>query len=84
MADSDRSWAPPFAGTEAEHLTGAPDRLQHPARVDDEVVTVKLTGGSIPAWDSAAWDGDHGLEFAWAEVDGRVGEDPPPGWHPGR
>ncbi len=27
MTDSDRPWEPPLAGTEAEHLTGALDRL---------------------------------------------------------
>src|SRR5919112_2926472 len=28
MADADFPWEPPFAGTEAEHLTGALDRLR--------------------------------------------------------
>ena len=28
MTDSDYSWPPPLAGTEAEHLAGALDRLR--------------------------------------------------------
>jgi len=185
MTDSGYLWEPPLAGTEAEQLVGALDRLRttfrwkadgldsaglqarigpsaltlggllkHLARVEDEIFTLKLSGEPVgPPWDSIAWGGKHDPEFASAAedtpeqlyalwdgaversrsrlaaslarggpdqlvhmaapdgrraslrrllcdlieeygrhtghadllreaVDGRVGEDPPPGWHP--
>ncbi|MGA2209421.1 MAG: DUF664 domain-containing protein [Acidimicrobiales bacterium] len=101
MADSDSPWEPPLAGTEAEHLAGALDRLRltfrwkadgldaaglqqrigasaltlggllkHLARVEDEIFVVKLTGEPIGApWDSTAWGGEEDPEFASAADD---------------
>lgn len=183
MADSDVPWEPPLAGTEAEQLSGALDRLRttfrwkaadldaaglqvrvgasaltlggllkHLARVEAEIFGPKLTGEPIgPPWDEEAgpddpefasaagdsperlyalWDDavqrsrsrleaalasgglDQLVHMAWPDgrraslrrllcdvieeygrhtghadllreaVDGRVGEDPPPGWRP--
>jgi hypothetical protein len=42
--------------------------LKHLARVEDEIFLTKLTGEPLGP--------------PWNEVDGRVGEDPPPGWRP--
>lgn len=57
MADSDVSWEPPFAGTEAEHLVGALDRLRatfrwkaddlDPAGLQTRVGASSLTLGSL-------------------------------------
>jgi hypothetical protein len=101
MADSDYPWEPPLAGTEAEHLAGALDRLRmtfrrkadgldaaglqarvgasaltlggllkHLARVEDEIFIVKLTGEPIGTpWDSLAWGGEEDPEFASAAND---------------
>jgi hypothetical protein len=101
MTDSDYSWQPPLAGTEAEHLAGALDRLRttfrwkadgldvaglqarigaseltlggllkHLARVEDEIFTLKLTGESIGApWDGIDWGGEDDPEFASAAAD---------------
>jgi hypothetical protein len=186
MTDNDRPWEPPLAGTEAEHLVGALDRLRttfrwkaghldtaglqtrigassltlggllkHLARVEDVAFTTSLRGEPVgPPWEGtgyavgdddwefgsaaddppeqlyALWDGaversrarldaalaDGGLDqlvhTGWPDgrhvslrrldcdlieeygrhtghadllreaVDGRVGEDPPAGWHP--
>jgi hypothetical protein len=183
VTNSDTPWEPPLAGTEAEHLLGALDRLRttfrwkaddldaaglrtrigassltlggllkHLAAVEDYTFTTKLRGEPIGApWDDtvrdggdweftsaaddtpeqlyALWDGaversrarldaamadrgpDQLVHMAWPDgrhaslrrllcdlieeygrhtghadllreaVDGRVGEDPPPGWH---
>jgi hypothetical protein len=101
MAAGDYSWEPPLAGSEAEHLAAALDRLRitfrwkadgldasglqvrigasvltlggllkHLARVEDEIFTVKLTGEPMGApWDSIAWGGEHDPEFASAAND---------------
>lgn len=183
MTNSDHWWEPPVAGSEAEHLAGALDRLRttfrwkadeldaaglrarvgasslslggllkHLAAVEDYMFTTKLRGEPLGApWDAvgwnkewqfdsaaddtpeqlyALWDGaversrarldaalvDGGLDqlvhLSWPDgrhlslrrlvcdlieeygrhtghadllreaVDGRVGEDPPAGWHP--
>jgi hypothetical protein len=185
MTTSDTPWEPPLAGTEAEHLVGALDRLRttfrwkadeldsaglqtrigassltlggllkHLARADQQMFTAKLSGAPLgEPWDSADWNADPDWDFnsasadspeqlyaLWDEtiarsratlraaladggldqsvhlawpgrghlslrrlvcdlieeygrhtghadllreaVDGRVGEDPPPGWHP--
>jgi hypothetical protein len=183
VSTTDTPWEPPLAGTEAEHLVGALDRLRttfrwkadgldeaglrmrvgpssltlggllkHLAHVEDHASTKRLSGAPIGApWDttwegddweltSAAddtaeqlyrlWDGaverartrfaaaladggpDQLVRMAWPDgrhaslrrllfdlveeygrhtghadllreaVDGRVGEDPPPGWRP--
>ncbi|MFB8275496.1 mycothiol transferase [Nocardia colli] len=185
MTSSDTPWEPPVAGTEAEHLVGALERLRatfrwkaddldsaglqlrigasaltlggllkHLARAEDEMFSRKLSGTPVsPPWDAvdwhahpdwdfesaaagapaalyAIWDdtvarsrakldaalADGGLDqlvhLAWPDgrrlslrrlvcdlieeygrhtghadllreaVDGRVGEDPPPGWRP--
>jgi Protein of unknown function (DUF664) len=182
--NNDYWWEPPLAGTEAEHLVGALDRLRatfrwkaddldaaglqtrvgassltlggllkHLARVEEQMFSTKLSGaptgepwdsadwGSDPDWDFtsavddtpeqlyALWDTtversrarldaaleagglDHLVHLTFADgsrvslrrlvcdlieeygrhtghadllreaVDGRVGEDPPPGWH---
>ncbi|AYF75336.1 DUF664 domain-containing protein [Nocardia yunnanensis] len=179
-------WEPPLAGTEAEHLVGALERLRatfrwkadgldsaglntrigvsaltlggllkHLARAEDEMFTRKLSGAAVsPPWDRVDWRADPDWDFtsaaadspaqlyalwdttiarsrarlsaaladgglgqpvhlAWPDgrhlslrrlvcdlieeygrhtghadllrehVDGRVGEDPPPGWRPG-
>jgi hypothetical protein len=89
MTDSATPWEPPLAGTEAEHLVGALDRLRttfrwkaddldaaglqsrigassltlggllkHLAVVEDEIFTVKFRGERLgPAWDGADWEG---------------------------
>ncbi|MEV6559630.1 DUF664 domain-containing protein [Nocardia sp. NPDC051756] len=185
MTSSETPWEPPIAGTEAEHLLGALERLRatfrwkaddldsaglqvrvgasaltlggllkHLARTEDDMFTRKLSGAPVsPPWDAvdwrahpdwdfesaaddapealyAIWDdtvarsratldaalADGGLDqlvhLAWPDgrrlslrrlvcdlieeygrhtghadllreaVDGRVGEDPPPGWRP--
>jgi hypothetical protein len=185
MTSSDTPWEPPLAGTEAEHLVGALDRLRttfrwkadeldsaglrhrigassltlggllkHLALVERQTFAGKLSGAPLgEPWDSADWEADPdwdltsaagdspeqlytlwdetvarsratlraaladgGLEqlvhLSWPglgrlslrrlvcdlieeygrhtghadllreAVDGRVGEDPPPGWHP--
>ena len=184
MAETDRPWEPPLAGTESEHLVGALERLRatfrwkadgldaaglrtrvgassltlggllkHLALVEDYTFTAKLTGGPVGApwtgtdagdddWEFtssahdspeqlyALWDGaversrerlatalanggldglvhvatpdgrhaslrrlvcdlieEYGRHTGHADllreaVDGRVGEDPPPGWRP--
>lgn len=149
-------WEPPFAGTEAEHLVGALDRLRttfrwkadeldteglqvrvdasaltlggllkHLATVEDHLFTTKMRGEPMgEPWDAmghdgsgdwaftsaaddapdelyALWDGavarstarldaalveEYGRHTGHADllreaVDGRVGEDPPAGWH---
>lgn len=187
MTDNDTPWEPPLAGTEAEHLLGALDRLRttfrwkaddldaaglrarigassltlggllkHLARVEAQISGPKLSGAPIDApWDTVDWDTGHDPEFdsaaddppdelyalydsavhrsrarfaaavadggldqlvhlSWPDgrraslrrllcdlieeygrhtghadllreaVDGRVGEDPPPGWRPRR
>jgi Protein of unknown function (DUF664) len=186
MTDDETPWEPPVAGTEAEQLVGALDRLRatfrwktdeldaaglhtsigastltlggllkHLAANEDYAFTTKLTGAPMGGpWDASGWDGSNDWEFisaaddtpeqlyalwdgaversrdrlgaaladggldqlvhaSWPdgrraslrrilcdlieeygrhtghadlireEVDGRVGEDPPPGWHPG-
>jgi len=185
MTNSDTPWEPPIAGTEAEHLVGALERLRatfrwktdaldsaglrtrigassltlggllkHLARAEAQMFNRKLSGAPTgPPWDTADWDAhpewdftsaaddtpaqlyaiwddtigrsrvilaaalaDGGLDqpvhLAWPDgrhaslrrlvcdlieeygrhtghadllreaVDGRVGEDPPAGWHP--
>jgi hypothetical protein len=101
MTGSGHSWEPPLAGTEAEHLIGALDRLRttfrwkadglesaglqarigssaltlggllkHLARVEDEISTLKLTGEPVGApWDRIAWGGEDDPEFASAAED---------------
>jgi hypothetical protein len=101
MTDSDYPWEPPLAGTEAEHLSGALDRLRmtfrwkaddldaaglqtrigasaltlggllkHLAAVEDYVFTVKLRGEPVGApWDTAGGDGDDEWEFTSAAGD---------------
>lgn len=98
-ADSDTPWEPPIAGTEAEHLLGALDRLRttfrwkadgldddglrarigsssltiggllkHLAFVEDHASTVRLSGASPgEPWESS-WGGD-GWDFASAGDD---------------
>lgn len=185
MTTDDTPWEPPIAGTEAEHLIGALDRLRatfrwkaddldadglrtrvgastltlagllkHLAAMEDYSTTFKLSGSPMGApWDAFGWDGSNDWDFesavddvpeqlyalwdgavdrarartaaalanggldqlvyiSWPDgrhaslrrlicdmieeygrhtghadlireaVDGRVGEDPPPGWHP--
>ena len=98
---TDTPWEPPFAGTEAEQLTGALDRLRatfrwkadaldaagldtrlgrstltlggllkHLAVNEDHMFTTKLHGTPLgPPWDPAAWDGDDDWEFTSAATD---------------
>jgi hypothetical protein len=101
MTDPDRPWEPPLAGTEAEHLTGALDRLRatfrwkaddldaaglrqrlgtssltlggllkHLAAEEDYMSTTKLTGLPIgPPWEVNGWDGSNDWEFESAADD---------------
>ena len=101
MTDSDTPWEPPFAGTEAEHLVGALDRLRwtfrwkaddldaaglrarvgassltlggllkHLAANEDYMFTVKFRGETLgPPWDDNGWDGDGDWEFTSAAGD---------------
>jgi Protein of unknown function (DUF664) len=95
MTDSDYWWEPPLAGTEAEHLVGALDRLRttfrwkaddldaaglqnrigassltlggllkHLARAEDQMFRTKLDGTPMSApWDAAPWDTDPDWDF---------------------
>jgi hypothetical protein len=101
MADDDCPWEPPLAGTEAEHLVGALERLRatfrwkaddldatglrarlepstltlgallkHLAVVEDHVFTARLRGEPIgPPWDSLGWDGTNDWELTSAAND---------------
>jgi Protein of unknown function (DUF664) len=101
MTDSDAPWEPPFAGTEAEQLAGALDRLRwtfrwkaddldaaglqarvgassltlggllkHLAVNEDYMFNVKLRGEPLGApWDDNGWDGDDDWEFTSAADD---------------
>jgi hypothetical protein len=101
MPDNDTPWEPPFAGTEAEHLVGALDRLRatfrwkaddldaaglqarvgassltlggllkHLALVEDHSFGTKLSGAPLgPPWDAADWDADEDWEFTSAARD---------------
>jgi Protein of unknown function (DUF664) len=101
MSDTDTPWEPPFAGTEAEQLAGALDRLRwtfrykadgldaaglqarvgastltlggllkHLAVNEDYMFTVKLRGEKLDApWDDNGWDGDDDWEFTSAAAD---------------
>lgn len=97
----DTPWEPPLAGTEAEQLVGALDRLRwtfrwkaadldaaglgtrigassltlggllkHLASGEDHITTGKLTGEPMdPVWDDNDWDGDDEWEFTSAAGD---------------
>ncbi len=101
MTTSDTPWEPPLAGTEAEHLVGALDRLRttfrwkadgldssglqvrigassltlggllkHLARADQQIFTTKLSGAPLgEPWDSADWDADPDWDFNSAAQD---------------
>ena len=101
MTDTDYPRDPPMAGTEAEHLTGALDRLRatfrfkaddldaaglqvrigasaltlggllkHLAVCEDNMFTVRLSGAPIGApWEGTDWDGDSDWEFTSAADD---------------
>lgn len=101
MTDSDYPWEPPLAGTEAEHLVGALDRLRttfrwkaddldlaglqtgigassltlggllkHLAADEDYTFTTKLSGEPIgPPWEATGWDGSNDWEFTSAAAD---------------
>ncbi len=101
MTSSDTPWEPPLAGTEAEHLVGALDRLRttfrwkadeldaaglqhrigassltlggllkHLAWADRQTFTGKLSGAPLgEPWDSADFDADPDWEFNSAARD---------------
>jgi hypothetical protein len=101
MTSSDYWWVPPLAGTEAEHLVGALDRLRttfrwkaddldadglqtrigassltlggllkHLARAEAQMFSTKLSGAPIGApWDTTDWDSDSDWDFASAADD---------------
>jgi hypothetical protein len=101
MTVTDYSWEPPLAGTEAEHLVGALDRLRttfrwkaddldaaglrtrvgassltlggllkHLACAEDNMSMAKLSGTPLgPPWDTADWDADPDWEFTSAARD---------------
>ncbi|WP_328993844.1 DinB family protein [Kribbella sp. NBC_01245] len=98
---ADIPWEPPFAGTEAEHLAGALDRLRftfrwkaddldaaglqtrigasrltiggllkHLAAVEDYTFTTKFRGEQVgEPWTSLGWTGDNDWEFESAAND---------------
>jgi hypothetical protein len=78
MSNSDPLWEPPLAGTEAEHLVGALDRLR---------VTFRWKAGQHASLRRLVYDlieeyGRHtGPGPSPRAIDGRTGEDPP-GWRP--
>lgn len=101
MTDSDTPWEPPLAGTEAEHLLGALNRmrttfrwkaddldaagletkigastltlgslLKHLAACEDHMFTRRLTGEPIGApWDAFGWDGSANWAFTFDTTD---------------
>ncbi|MFL6096922.1 MAG: DUF664 domain-containing protein [Blastococcus sp.] len=101
MTDSDCPWEPPLAGTEAEQLTGALDRLRttfrwkaddldsaglqmrigastltlgnllkHLAVVEDHIFGTKMTGLPIQTtWDTSTWDHPYEWPFTSAADD---------------
>ena len=101
MTDNEYWWEPPLAGTEAEHLVGALDRLRttfrwkaddldalglrtsvgassltlggllkHLARAEDQMFSTKLSGAPMgPPWDTADWAGDPDWDFTSAAGD---------------
>lgn len=101
MPNSDYWWEPPLAGTEAEHLVGALDRLRttlrwkaddldavglrtrigassltlggllkHLARAEDQMFSTKLGGAPLTApWDTADWESDPDWDFNSATED---------------
>ena len=101
MTNSETPWEPPIAGTEAEHVIGALDRLRwtfrwkaddldatglrtsvgassltlggllkHLALIEDHHSTRKLTGASPgEPWESADWDSNPNWEFDSAADD---------------
>ncbi len=101
MTDGDTPWEPPLAGTEAEHLVGALDRLRttfrwkaddldtaglqsrigassltlggllkHLAAQEDYAFTTKLSGEPMGApWAATGWDGSNDWEFTSAAND---------------
>jgi hypothetical protein len=101
MTDSEYPWEPPFAGTEAEHLVGALERLRttfrwkadgldaagldvrvgastltlggllkHLAAVEDHHSTAKLSGAPMGGpWEALGWDGSDDWEFSSAAKD---------------
>jgi len=91
MTDSETPWEPPLAGTEVEHLLGALDRLRTTFRwkADDldadglqtGIGASALTLGGLLKHLALVEDEISTMRLREA-VDGRVGEDPPPGWRP--
>lgn len=101
MTDDDCWWEPPVAGTEAEHLVGALERLRatfrwktdgldtaglqtrvgastltlggllkHLARVEDQTFAYKLSGERLGApWNTAPWRTDPEWDFTSAAAD---------------
>jgi hypothetical protein len=101
MTSSDTPWEPPIAGTEAEHITGALDRLRatfrwkaddldaaglqarigassltlggllkHLARCEEQIFSSKLSGVPLgPPWDTADWRADPDWDFNSAASD---------------
>ncbi|BCB89054.1 mycothiol transferase [Phytohabitans suffuscus] len=101
MTDNDHWWEPPIAGSEAEHLVGALDRLRatfrwkvdgldaaglgarlgvstltlggllkHLARVEDQSFGRELSGAPFSApWDTGGWDSDPDWDFTSAAGD---------------
>ncbi|GAA3534943.1 DinB family protein [Nonomuraea rosea] len=101
MTNSDYWWEPPLAGTEAEHLVGALDRLRttfrwkaddldatglqtrigassltlgsllkHLASVEEQMFGTKLSGAPLGApWDTADWEADRDWDFNSAAKD---------------
>ncbi|HEY0637061.1 MAG TPA: hypothetical protein VGD67_05405 [Pseudonocardiaceae bacterium] len=73
MTDNDRTWEPPLAGTEAEHLAGALDRLHITDRYAREPWQFTSAAGDSPGYGRHTGHADLLRE----SVDGLVGEDPP-------
>src|ERR671935_200400 len=94
MTNGDCPWEPPLAGSEAEHLAGAPDRLRTTFRWKadgglDQLVHVSGPDGRHASLRRLVCDliEEYGRHTGHADllretVDGLAGEDPPAGWRP--
>src|ERR1700729_3453115 len=77
MTNSDYPWDPPLAGSEAEHLAGALDRLRTTFRfkaddLDSAGLRVRIGASSLTIgapWEGTDWDGDNDWEFTSAADD---------------
>jgi hypothetical protein len=78
---TDTPWEPPLAGTELEHLVGALDRLRTTFVSSPEGERASLRRLLCDLIEEYGRHTGH-ADLLREAVDGRVGEDPPPGWRP--